>query len=275
MRRFSTADVAARAIRLRELHHGSEPLVLPNAWDVASARIFEQAGFPAIATTSAGIAFSLGYPDGQRIPAEEMLGAVARIVSAASVPVTADLESGYGDAAATAKAAIAAGAAGLNLEDSENGTLVELRRQTDRIRAVRETGERSGVHLVLNARTDVFLFAAGDPETRVDRAVERLRAYAEAGADSVFAPGVSDEDSIARLARAVDCPLNILAVAGAPPVKRLKELGVRRISIGSGAMRATMGLTRRIAEELLRSGTYSSFTESALSYADANALFQA
>jgi 2-methylisocitrate lyase-like PEP mutase family enzyme len=203
-----------------------------------------------------------------------MLGAVARIVSAVSVPVTADLESGYGDAVATAKAAIAAGAAGLNLEDTENGALIELRRQTDRIHAVREAGERLGVHLVLNARMDVFLFAAGDPETRVERAIERLRAYSGAGADSVFAPGVSDEDTIARLAGAVDCPLNILAVAGAPPVSRLKELGVRRISVGSGAMRATMGLTMRIAEELLRSGTYSSFTESALSYADANALFQ-
>src|SRR5262249_16401958 len=155
--------------RLRELHHAGHPLVLPNAWDVASARIFEKAGFPAIATTSAGIAFCLGYADGERISPTEMFGAVARIASSVSVPVTADLEAGYCDAGATAQAAIAAGAAGLNLEDFENGALVELRRQTDRIRAVRETGERLGVHLVLNARTDLFLFAGGDPATRVDR----------------------------------------------------------------------------------------------------------
>ena len=273
MREPSRADVAARAVRLRELHHAGKPLVLPNAWDVASARIFEKAGFPAIATTSAGIALCLGYPDGQRIPAAEMLGMVARIANSVPVPVTADLESGYGDAGATAQAAIAAGAAGLNLEDSENGVLVELQRQIDRIRAVRETGQRLGVRLVLNARMDMFLFAEGDPATRVDRAIERLRAYAGAGADSVFAPGVIDEDTIARLAGAVDCPLNILAVAGVPPVSRLKELGVRRISVGSGAMRATMGLTARIAEELLHAGTYSRFTQDAISYADANALF--
>ena len=274
MKELSRADPAARAVRLRELHDADEPLLLPNAWDVASARLFERAGFPAIATTSAGIAYCLGYPDGQRLPAAEMLGAVARIARSVSVPVTADLEAGYGDAGATAQAAISAGAAGLNLEDFENGALVDLRSQTERIHMVQGTGERLGVPLVLNARTDIFLAAVGDPATRVDRAIERLRAYAKAGADSVFAPGVSDEGTIARLAGAVDCPLNILAVAGSPPVSRLKELGVRRISVGSGPMRAIMGLAARIAEELRRSGTYSCFTENALSYAEANALFQ-
>jgi 2-methylisocitrate lyase-like PEP mutase family enzyme len=270
----SRDNLAARAVRLRELHHAGQPLVLPNAWDAASARIFEKAGFSAIATTSAGIAFCLGYADGQRIPPAEMLGVVARITSSVAVPVTADLEAGYGDAGATAKAAIAVGAAGLNLEDFESGALIELPRQIARIRAVRDAGERLGVHLVLNARTDLFLLSDGDPATRVDRAIERLRAYAAAGADAVFAPGVTEEHAIARLAGAVDCPLNILAVAGAPPVSRLKELGVRRISVGSGPMRATMGLTARIAEELRRSGTYRSFTENAISYSDANALFQ-
>ena len=274
MKKSSRTDLAARAVRLLELHHSGEPVVLPNAWDVASARIFEKAGFPAIATTSAGIAFCLGYPDGQRIPAAEMLGMVARIASSVSVPVTADLESGYGDAGATADAAIAAGAAGLNLEDAENGVLVELGPQIDRIRMARETAERQGVHLVLNARTDIFLLGDGDPATRVDRAIERLRAYSEAGADSIFAPGVIDEDTIARLVGAVDCPLNILAVVGAPSVHRLKELGVRRVSVGSGPMRAVMGLATRIAEELFHSGTYSRFTQNATSYADANALFQ-
>src|SRR5215468_1052515 len=189
-------EQARKAEQFRKLHHGPRMLLLPNAWDVASARILEEAGHPAIATTSAGIAYSLGYVDGQQISRDEMLTVVARIARAVRVPVTADLEAGYGTTpeaiAETVKAAIEAGAIGMNLEDlsgDEKNPLVDLPRQIEKIRAVRETGASMGVPFVLNARTDVFLAAVGPEEMRFERTVERLRAYAKAGADCVFAPG--------------------------------------------------------------------------------------
>ncbi len=255
---------------LRQLHQGPKILVLPNAWDVASARIFETAGFPAIATTSAGVANSLGYPDVERISRDEMLDVVRRIVKAVSAPVTADVEAGYGDALKTAQALVEIGACGMNLEDATGeASLVDTATQSKIIESV-----RSKTDLVINARTDVFLLSIGDEATRFDRAVERLNAYRNAGADSLFAPGVRDAETIGKLARAVKGPLNILATAGAPPIAELERLGVRRVSIGSGAMRASMGLTQRIAKELFERGTYSSFTDGAISYVDANRLFE-
>jgi 2-methylisocitrate lyase-like PEP mutase family enzyme len=260
-----------RIAALRELHRGPRILVLPNAWDVASARIFEKAGFPAIATTSAGIAFSLGYPDGQRIPRDEMITVVKRIVNAVAVPVTADVESGYGDAVATAQALMGAGTAGMNLEDvtgDDETSLVGIAAQCRIIEEIRATTD-----LVINARTDIYLMGIGDAATRFERSLERVNAYLGAGADSVFVPGVRDADTIGRLVRAVKGPLNILAVAGAPTITELERLGVRRVSVGSGPMRASMGLTERIAREMLDHGTYTSMTEHPIAYADANRLF--
>lgn len=255
--------------RLRELHAPqNHPLVLANVWDAASARIVEAAGFSAVASSSAGVAYSLGYPDGQLVPMREMLDAVSRIVRAVRVPVTADLEAGYGDVSATVRALIDAGAAGLNLEDFENDALVPLAKQLDRIRAARALG------VVVNARTDIYLAQLGDPASRFERTVERLQAYAAAGADCVFVPGIRDEETIGKLVKSVSKPLNILATAGTPPIPRLKELGVGRVSIGSGPMRAAMTLTRRIAEELRDHGTYDAFTRETIPYADANALFE-
>jgi 2-methylisocitrate lyase-like PEP mutase family enzyme len=262
--------VSDNASLLRKLHAGPKILVLPNAWDVASARIFEAAGFPAVATTSAGVANSLGYPDGQHVSRDEMLDVIRRIVRAVSIPVTADVESGYGDAVGTAQALADLGAAGLNLEDStttDAKSLVDLAAQVKLIESV-----RSKTDLVINARTDVFLMAIGDPATRLGRAIERLKAYTNAGADCVFVPGVRDAETIARVAH--EGRVNILAVAGSPPIAELQRLGVARVSIGSGAMRATMGLTERIAKELLERGTYSAFTDGAMHYADANRLFE-
>jgi 2-methylisocitrate lyase-like PEP mutase family enzyme len=262
-----------KAERLRALHQGPPILVLPNAWDAGSARVFEEAGFPAIGTTSAGIAFSAGYPDGEHIPQDRMLEAVARIVAAVQVPVTADLEAGYGrnarDAAQTGRLALQSGAAGLNLEDMAGGDLLPLELACDRIRAVREAAPE----LVINARCDIYLAGEGDAADRFERTVERLQAFGAAGADCVFVPGVKDEETIERLVRGAGKPLNILASAGAPPVSRLEALGVARVSVGSGPMRATLGLLRRIAEQLNGDGLYSAFTDDALSYADANRLF--
>jgi 2-methylisocitrate lyase-like PEP mutase family enzyme len=254
---------------LRKLHQGPPILVLANAWDAASARIFEEAGFPAIATTSAGVANSLGYPDVERIPRNEMLWMVKRIAQAVSVPVTADVEAGYGDPVGTARAVLEAGAVGMNLEDSSlDGSLADLTAQVRLIEQVRAASD-----IVINARTDVYLFAVGDEATRFDRTVERLNAYRKAGADSLFAPGVRDPETIGRLAKAVNGPLNILATAGVPNMQKLERLGVRRVTVGSGAMRAAMGLTQRIAKELKEHGTFAAMIEGAMSYKEANELF--
>jgi 2-methylisocitrate lyase-like PEP mutase family enzyme len=243
-----------KAELLRSLHEAPRILVLPNAWDVASARIFEEAGARAVGTTSAGVANVFGYPDGEAIPADEMLWMVERIARAVSVPVTADLESGYGDPGATAEAAIAAGAVGLNLEDgtSDGEPIRPVDEAAAAVAAVREAGDRAGVPLVINARTDVFLRGDGS----VDEAAGRGNAYLQAGADCVFAIGVADRETIASLVGAIDGPVSVLARAGGPSVTELEALGVRRVSIGPWAMRAASSLTRRIGEQLLREGTY-------------------
>jgi 2-methylisocitrate lyase-like PEP mutase family enzyme len=243
-----------QAERLRELHRGPRILVLPNAWDVASARIFEEAGAQAVATTSAGIANALGYPDGEAIPADEMLWMVERIAGAVAVPVTADLESGYGDPAGTAAAAIAAGAVGLNLEDSERDgdSIRPVDEAAGAVAAVRDAADRAGVPLVINARTDVFL--GGDAS--VESAVERGNAYLRAGADCVFVIGVADPATIRTLVGAIAGPVSMLARAGGPTVSELEALGVCRVSIGPWAFRAASSLTQRLAEQLLRDGTY-------------------
>jgi len=269
-----------KAEAFRAMHDGAQLLLLPNVWDVASARLVEESGFGAVATTSAGIAFSLGYPDGQKISREEMLEAVARIAIAVRVPVTADVESGYGsspeDAQRTALSVIEAGAVGMNLEDAQGqdgNQLADLPAQVEKIHAVRDAAASHGVPLVLNARTDVYLLQVGEPSSRYDETVRRLGAYRDAGADCVFAPGVRDALTISRLVTDLRCPLNILAGPGSPAVAELRALGVARVSLGSGPMRAAMGALRRIAEEVKVSGTYDSLMD-APSHAEMNRLLQ-
>jgi 2-methylisocitrate lyase-like PEP mutase family enzyme len=270
---------ARKAALLKELHQGPKILVLANAWDAISARIVEEIGFPAVATTSAGVAATLGYPDGQRVSRDDMLEVVARIARAVQVPVTADLEAGYGTTPAemveTARALIAVGAVGLNLEDmtgDDESSQVELTLQTEKIRAIREASAAAGVLLVINARTDVYLTPIGPAEMRFERTVERLRAYAKAGADCVFAPAVKDKETIAKLVKAVKAPLNILLMPGAPNLNELEKLGVARASIGSGLMRATLGTTRKIAKAMFeRRDDWALFAE-AMPYAEVNRL---
>jgi 2-methylisocitrate lyase-like PEP mutase family enzyme len=270
----------AKAAAFRAMHAGPRALVLPNVWDVASARIVEEAGFGAIATTSAGIAFTLGYPDGQRISRQEMLAVVARIASAVKVPVTADVEAGYGDrpedAAQTARGIIEAGAIGLNLEDGTDDLehpLVELPLQLEKIAAVRQTASAAVVPVVLNARTDVYLLQVGAEKTRYDQALRRLEAFRDAGADCVFVPGVRDAETISQLVSELQCPVNILAGPGSPSIAELEKLGVRRVSLGSSPMRATLGLLRRLAEELKSTGTYRNL-EGAPSHAEVNRMLE-
>jgi 2-methylisocitrate lyase-like PEP mutase family enzyme len=274
------AQEQAKAASFRVLHSGREILLLPNVWDVASARLIEESGFKAAATSSAGIAFSLGYPDGQRISREQMLAVIARIAKAVRVPVTADVEAGYGktpeDAGRTARAVVEAGAVGMNLEDAiadSPSVLVELPLQLEKIRAVREMASRLRVPLVLNARTDMYLLQIGDPAERYDETVRRLSAFREAGADCVFAPGLRDAPTIGRLVADLKCPINILAGPGSPSVPELSKLGVARVSLGSATMRATVGCLRRIAQELKATGTYSNL-EDAPSHAEMNRMME-
>lgn len=278
---MSFAAQAEKARKLLALHHGPRILVFPNVWDVASARIVEDAGFPAVATTSAGVANSLGYPDGQKISRDEMLEVVERIARAVSVPVTADMEAGYGetpeDLAQTAVALIEAGAVGCNIEDCPkegSGKLFPIELQQHKLRAMLAAGEKLGVHLVINARTDFYLEGIGEPASRLERAAERLNAYRAAGAECFFAPGVKDAETIGKLVRAVKGPLNILASAGALPVAELEKLGVARISCGSGPMRASMGLTSRIVNHIRDHGTFEIMTDGAMPYPAANRLLE-
>jgi 2-methylisocitrate lyase-like PEP mutase family enzyme len=254
------------------MHHGPKMLVLPNVWDAASACIFEDAGFAAIGTSSAAAAYSLGYRDGQRVPPEEMLAAIARIARAVAIPVTADVEAGYRDPIETARLVVEAGGVGINLEDVTGDGPDSLRPtagQADLIARI-----RAATNLVINARTDIFLMGIGDPATRFDRPVERLNAYARAGADCLFAPGLRDADTFARLVRAVEGPVNILAVEGGPPLAELERMGVARVSLGSGPMRATLGFLRRSAADLLAGRADSLVGDGAIPYTEMNRLME-
>ena len=243
-----TSEQRAKAELLRALHHEPPVLVLPNAWDAASAKAFASLdGCRALATSSAAVAEAHGYPDGERIPREEMLAAVARIAAAVELPVTADLEAGYGDAAWTAEAAIEAGAVGLNLEDG----MGPIEDHMTRIRVVRAVADSTGVPLVVNARTDVFLSGNGD----VEEAIRRGNAYLEAGADCVYPIMVSDPGAIRRLVAEIDGPLNVLHREGVPPVPELERLGVARVSVGSGLFRTALAHAEGVARELLASGS--------------------
>jgi 2-methylisocitrate lyase-like PEP mutase family enzyme len=265
-----------KAERLRKLHRGPGVLVLPNAWDAASARVFEVAGFEAIGTTSAGVSYSLGYADGENVPREEMLAATARITRRVAVPVTADIEAGFGESleelAATIRAVIEAGAVGVNLEDTASGgkKLADLDVAMNRIRVVRATAAAMGVPVVLNARTEVYLLGLNDFRLAVDR----LNAFRDAGADCLFAPGVVKSEAIAAIVKEVRGPVNILAVRGTPPIAELQAMGVRRVSVGSGPCRATMALTQEIANELRSQGTYESFTARTIPYPDVNRMMK-
>lgn len=273
---MNSSKLKEKAAAFGAMHHGPKILLLPNVWDAASAVIVRQAGFGALASSSAGIAFSLGYPDGQKISREEMLAAVARIAKCVDVPVTADVEAGYGprpeDAAETARGVLEAGAVGMNLEDATKDAenpLEDLQLQVEKIRAVREVAVSAGIPVVLNARTDAYLLQVGEPAKRYDLALKRLSAFRDAGADCLFIPGVNDVETIQRFVKDLKFPINVLAGPGAPSVGELEKMGVARASLGSGVMRATLGYLQRIAAEVKTAGTYKAL-EGAPSFAEMN-----
>lgn len=250
--------LAAKALLFRSFHDDSRPLALANVWDVASALVVEAAGARAVATTSAGVAWSLGMPDGDRLDRQRALSVVARIAAAVQVPVTADIEGGYAqiapDVAGTVEGVLEAGAVGINIEDGTRA-VDEL---AARIVVARKVAARAGVPLFINARTDVFLRGIGAPEQRVTETIARAARYVDAGADGIFVPGIVDAEIISALTAEILVPVNIMVAPGAPNVAELGRLGVARVSFGSGLAQAAYALVQRAAEELLATGTYDS-----------------
>jgi 2-methylisocitrate lyase-like PEP mutase family enzyme len=232
------ADLASR---LRALHQAEDPLVLPNAWDAATARAVVEAGFPAVATTSSGVSAALGYKDGEHTPADEMFNAIRRITRVTeNVPVTADIEAGYRLAPSElARRLLEAGAVGCNLEDTDHARsdhgLVDASKNAERLAAFKQAARDQGVDVVLNARIDIFL----RPNPDVDEAIRRAHLYLEAGADSIFPIGLSDEATIVQLVNAIPAPVNVIpGFRGAPSLARLRELRVRRMSYAGRLFRA-------------------------------------
>ena len=257
-----------KAVAFQAYHTEGPILVLPNAWDIASARILVAAGARAIGTTSMGIAASMGLPDEECITLEDMLGVVERIASSVDVPVTADMETGYGktpaDVARSIERVAEAGAVGVNLEDGTGNPekpLFEPGHLADRVRAAREAMNRLDLPLVINARTDVFLAKVGEAQERIDECLRRCEVYREAGADCFFIPGGMQPEWIQELTQGCELPINVVANPAisrpvVPAVSELERLGVRRVSTGSGLMRASLAYTQRASRELLDMGTY-------------------
>jgi len=273
------ANQREKAEAFRHMHHGEQILLLPNAWDAASARIFEETGFQAVATTSAGVSYTAGYPDGEAITRDDMVTIVRWIAQAVNVPVTADIEAGFAADARgvgeTVRMVIEAGAVGVNLEDSLRGAerqLYDLPVAADRIRAAREAANAAGVPIVINARTDGYLLGIGEKSARFDLAATRLKAFVAAGADCVYPIGYLDRDTIGALVKAVEAPMNIIGIPGIPSVAELQSLGVARVSTASGQARIALTATRKMAEQLARDGSFEILGGDTMTHQAANAL---
>ncbi len=283
MDRLSSETVAtanAKSRRLRELLRVPEILVMPGAYDVLSALLFEQLGFQAIQGTSGGIAAVLGYPDGEVLSRELTVEVTGQIAAAVSVPVNADGERGYGDAkeiGETVRALVAVGSAGMNLEDgapvkkNEPRRLVNIAEQLEKIAAVMAAKRALGSEFFLNARVDSFMVMADDPKRALEEAVRRGNLYAEAGADCIFFLHVSARETIRRLVREIKAPVSILAGLECPGVRELQNLGVARVSYGSAFTKAAIAAVKRLAVEILDSGTITAL-EDAISTQEMRAL---
>jgi 2-methylisocitrate lyase-like PEP mutase family enzyme len=263
---------AARAFRRL---HGEGLLVLANVWDAGSARLIESLGAKALATSSAALAWSHGYADGDHLPVPLLLATLERIVRAVKLPLSVDAESGYSDypvaVGETVVGLIGAGAVGVNIEDG-SGTPDLL---CAKIEAAKGAGGRLAVDLFVNARTDVYLRGLAPSERRLDETLARAARYRAAGADGIFVPGVIDPAAIQAIASGVGLPLNVLARPGLPPASRLQELGVRRLSAGSGVALAGLGRIASLAASFLKTGASEPLAEGAMGYAEINALMSA
>lgn len=261
-------------------HHDKEILVLLNSWDIGSSKLIEASGYKAIATTSMGIAASLGYPDCQIIQPSEMIQVITGIVKAVKAPVTVDIEAGYGnnlnEIIDSVKKIIVTGIVGINIEDSIdlNPMLIDEIEFCERISAIRALSDSLGFHLVINARTDSFYTTSGSHQEKLSESIKRGNKYREAGADCIFVQPVSDKETISTLIKEINSPINILAnptigMGVTPSTKELQELGVARVSLGSGLMKATLALIKKVADELTEKGTYNILLESLTPLPDA------
>ena len=253
---LDSKELDARCDRLRSLHVRGEPLLLPNAWDVATARAVEAAGFPVVATTSAGVAAALGYEDHEGAPGAEMFAAASRVARGVAVPATVDAEAGYGMEAADLVSALREiGVAGCNLEDSDHATenLRDVATHSEWLRTVRAAAIQQGYGLVINARIDVFVRAAvtgrGEvPQSElVDEALRRAKAYVEAGVDCVYPIALWESEALARFASAHPGPINALRIPPSPSITEMAEIGVARVSWGGQLAHQA---TQRFSEQL-------------------------
>jgi 2-methylisocitrate lyase-like PEP mutase family enzyme len=267
-----TSPSAELAETFLRLHVPGTPLLLANAWDAGSARLIESCGAAAIATTSAGLAWSRGYPDGDRLPPAALAVAVADISRVVSVPVSVDAEGGYSDDPAVVgevvRAIVDAGGIGINIEDGTSSPDLLIAK----IAAARSAADRAGIHLFINARTDVYLRGLAPPERAVDELIERAARYREAGCDGIFAPGATDLEAIRTIAAEIGLPLNVLVVPGLPPLAALADVGVARVSAGSAIAQVTAGVVQRLATEFLSGGGFEPLLERTVDYAQLNAL---
>jgi len=262
-------------------HQDNEMLVLLNSWDIASSKIIEASGYKAIATTSMGIAASLGYPDCQIIQLSEVIEIITGIAKNVQAPITVDFEAGYGNNLTeiidSVTQIIATGIVGINIEDSLelNPNLIDEMEFCERISAIRELSDSLGFHLVINARTDSFYTSIGTPKEKLSEAIKRGNKYREAGADCIFVQPVSERETIATLVKEINAPINILSNPGIgtgilpPSVSELQDLGVARLSLGSGLMKATLAIIKKVADELSEKGTYNSLLDTLTPLPDA------
>lgn len=261
----------------RSMHHKTPVLLLPNVWDILSARLFVAAGFNALATTSGGVAWALGYPDGETAPWSEVVAATARIVRVAKVPVTADIEAGYGVTPAEVGAHVAeiiqTGIVGINLEDGLHGPMRSIEDAAARIAAAREAADREGVPIVVNARCDVFHLQHGEERARFAATVERCKAYLAAGADCVYPFGLRDPATIATFVNTLRAPVNITGRPGMPDVSAFERVGVARITIASAPALVAISAIQKLAVDLRATGSFEGLA-APLRHPDAQKLFQ-
>lgn len=276
---MNRTEQAIKAELFRAMHGGPRLLLLPNAWDPVSARIVVAAGYRAIATTSGGVAWAVGYADGEHAPWPEIVAATARIARSVNVPVTADIESGYGDTPEAVAGSIAdiieAGAVGVNLEDGLRSGPSPIRTVDDaavRIRAARDAANAAGVPIVINARTDLFIKNIGDEAGRVDEAIARGRAYLAAGADCVYPIALRDTAAMKKIADAVQAPININVRAGSPGIAELEALGIRRASTATALPLVALGVVRQVLEQMRATHRFDAVNP-AMSHPEAQQLF--
>jgi PEP phosphonomutase and related enzymes len=267
-------DILKKVDYFRSLHHANHMLILPNAWDAATARLFEDEGFKAVATTSAGMMVSLGYEDGEYISKDEFISAIARIAEAVTVPLSVDLVSGFGDnekqVVNMVKEVADKGVIGINIEDFEHASkkLLSVEKQVNKIKAIK----RSGIDIFVNARTDALRFAAGTEEDKFKEALARGEAYKNAGADCIYPMGLVDKEKIASYVDKIDFPINVMLRKGIPSINDLEELKVARLSFGPSAIYATMGLLKKASRQILNDRRFEILLEDAISYEELNSL---